>query len=189
MKAVLGSYSGSATVTVTLTGIFTTDADIGGPSPAGSASYTASSDTYTVAGGGADIQGTSDQFNFLYKPVNGNATLIARVTSEQNTNTWAKAGVMFRNSAAAGDMEVSLVVSYSNGVSFQWRSSSGGSTSYSVTGGIPAPTWIELVRSGNTFTAYYATTTAEPTDLVPVDPGAHRRRPSPWGPPRSAACA
>ena len=171
VHATQGSLSGSATVTVTSTGIFATDADIGSPSPAGSSSYNAGSDTYTVAGGGADIQNTSDQFNFLYKPVNGNATLIARVTSEQDTNTWAKAGVMFRNSAAAGDMEASLVVSYSSGVSFQWRSSSGGSTGYTVTGGVSAPAWIELVRNGNTFTAYYATTTAEPTSSQWIQEG------------------
>ena len=148
---------------MTSTGIFTTDADIGAPSPAGSSSYTASTDTYTVAGGGADIQGASDQFNYLYKTVNGDATLIARVTGEQNTNAWAKAGVMFRNSNAAGDMEASMIVSYSSGVSFQWRSSSGGSTSFAETTGVSALAWVELVRSGNTFTAYYATTTAEPT--------------------------
>ena len=55
-----------------------TDADIGSPTLAGSAAY--SSGVYTVQGSGADIYGTSDQFNFVSQPLTGNQTLIARVT-------------------------------------------------------------------------------------------------------------
>ena len=41
-----------------------TDADIGSPPITGGAEYDAPSDTTTISGNGADIFGTSDQFNF-----------------------------------------------------------------------------------------------------------------------------
>src|SRR4029077_19378532 len=73
-----------------------TDTDIGGPSPAGTASY--SSGVYTVTGGGANIYGTSDQYNYVHQSGAGDETLIARVTglSGSNLNAYAKAGVEFR---------------------------------------------------------------------------------------------
>ncbi len=52
------------------------DADIGGPSPVGSAICT--SGVYTVVGGGTNITGTSDQFNFASQTVSGDQTMIAR---------------------------------------------------------------------------------------------------------------
>jgi len=56
----------------------------------GSASY--ANGVYTVNGAGIDIYGANDQFHYVYQPVNGNGTLIARVTSQTNTSANAKAG-------------------------------------------------------------------------------------------------
>ena len=41
-----------------------------------------------------------------------------------------------------------------NGVTWQSRSSTGGSTGNSATASLIAPYWVKLVRSGNTFTGY-----------------------------------
>ena len=60
IQAANGQFSGSATIQQ---GIFSSDADIGLPSQAGSGSYSAGSGIYTVAGGGSDIWSTADQFN------------------------------------------------------------------------------------------------------------------------------
>ncbi len=135
---------------------------------AGSASYDSPTSTYTITGAGTDIWNNADGFQFAYSTLTGDATLIARVTSQQNTNAWAKAGVMFRNSAAVDAMEASLVVSYSNGVSFQWRSSNGGGSNNATTGSVAAPAWVKLVRSGNSFTAFYSTSTGVPTTWTQV---------------------
>ncbi|HSV13196.1 MAG TPA: hypothetical protein VLI90_02990, partial [Tepidisphaeraceae bacterium] len=143
-------------------GAFNSDLDIGSPSPTGSSSYNAGTGTYTVAGGGSDIWNTSDQFHFLSKSFTGDGVMIARVTSVQNTNTWAKAGVMFRDSTAANSMFADVLVSYSSGVTFQWRNSTGGTADYALISGIAAPAWVKLVRGGNSFTAFYATTAGTP---------------------------
>src|SRR2546421_3685168 len=98
-----------------------TDADIGAPGLAGSANFTASSGAWTIAGGGADIYNTSDQFNLASETITGNGTAIVKVNSVGNTDPWAKAGLMFRGSAAAGDTFADMVITPGQGVSFQWR--------------------------------------------------------------------
>jgi hypothetical protein len=73
--------------------------DIGSVGQAGSASY--SSGSFTVAGSGADIWGIADAFQFASQTVSGDVVVVARVVSEQNTNAFAKAGVMLRSSLDA----------------------------------------------------------------------------------------
>jgi uncharacterized repeat protein (TIGR03806 family) len=134
------------------------DADIGSPGLAGSAGYT--NGIWTVVGGGTDIWGTSDQFNFASASATGDATLIARVTSLQNSDPgtgWSKAGLMFRNDNTAGSVNVSIVATAGQGVSFQWRSTAGGQSSNSQKTGITVPIWLRLVRSAGTFTGSYST--------------------------------
>src|SRR4029079_6262733 len=55
------------------------DPDIGGPGVAGWAGYT--NGNWTVRGGGSDIWNSADQFHYAYTTVNGDSTIIARVTS------------------------------------------------------------------------------------------------------------
>ncbi len=136
------------------------DIDIGAPGKAGTASVNGI--TYVVSGGGADIWGNSDQFNYDYIPTTGiTNTLIAKVTSITNTNTWAKAGVMFRDSTAAGAIFVDMVATQGQGVSFQWRSTTSGSCGDTQTASIGAPSstnpvWVKLVKNGTTYTGYYS---------------------------------
>jgi hypothetical protein len=130
-----------------------TDLDIGSPALAGSTTY--NSGTFTVKGGGADIWRSSDQFNYAYKSSSGNVTITARVASEHNTNGWAKAGVMIRDTTAANSAYAFAIVSPSNGVAFQYRPSTGAWVAQSdQINGVTPPYWVRLVRSGSTFTAY-----------------------------------
>ncbi|HEY5041370.1 MAG TPA: chitobiase/beta-hexosaminidase C-terminal domain-containing protein [Verrucomicrobiae bacterium] len=134
-----------------------TDADIGSPGMAGSAGYT--NGNWTVTGGGSDIWGGSDQFNYASTSVGGDGTIIAKVTSLQNSDSsgWSKAGIMFRNDSTAGSVNVSIVAAATQGVSFQWRGTAGGQSSFQDITGITAPVWLKLVRSTGTFTGSYST--------------------------------
>jgi hypothetical protein len=130
-------------------------ADIGAVAAAGSASY--SGGTFTVIGSGADIWGTADEFRYVYQSASGACEMRARVTSVGNTDPWAKSGVMVRESTAAGSRFAAVYITPGNGVSFQWRSSTGGSCSQTTVAGITAPRYVRLVRSSsNGFTAYYS---------------------------------
>jgi regulation of enolase protein 1 (concanavalin A-like superfamily) len=130
--------------------------DVGAPSPAGTSTY--NSGTFTITASGVDIWGTSDQFHFVYQQLSGDVDVVARVESLTNTNSWAKAGLMFRSSLSATAPEVFTGVTGSNGVTFQHRAASGqSSVSDGLQSGIGAPRWVRLVRAGDTITAYHAT--------------------------------
>jgi alpha-galactosidase len=129
------------------------DQDIGSVGVAGSGSGCA--DAFAVEGGGDDIWNNADAFNFLSRALSGDNSIIARVMAVENTDGWAKGGVMFRNDTTAGSMFADAFVSPGNGVNFQWRASTGGTCGSAGISGITAPVWVRLTRSGTSFTASY----------------------------------
>jgi beta-glucanase (GH16 family)/regulation of enolase protein 1 (concanavalin A-like superfamily) len=131
--------------------------DIGNPGILGSASFLTAAGTWTVAGSGADIWGTADQFHFASESVPGDGSLTAQVLSVQNTNAWAKAGVMFRDSADPGAPFADVLATPANGVAFEWRPSPGAQAQDVHVPGLSAPVWVQLVRAGNAFSAAYST--------------------------------
>ena len=133
-------------------GMFAGNQDIGAAGLTGSATYDGSQ--YVLQGSGADIWGTADAFQFSYIPVTGDQSITARVNSQTNTNEWAKAGLMIRESLNANAKSVLTAITPLQGATFQYRSTTGGTTSYVAANGPVAPYWVKLVRSGNTFTSY-----------------------------------
>lgn len=103
-------------------------ADIGNPSPAGSQSFDQSTGTWTIAGGGADITGTSDQFRAVWQSVSSGSGIAAHVTAQSDTSAGAKAGVMLRTSTDPGSPYYGAFVTPSDGVIVQERSTEGGPT-------------------------------------------------------------
>lgn len=146
--------SNAATLTVNSAGLPApwADSDIGNPGVAGSASF--ASGTFTVNGGGSDIWNTSDQFNYVYQAVTGNETIIARVASQQNTDPWAKAGVMVRDSLNANAAYAFVHTTPGNGTDFQFRTADGASAQWNGQTNAAAPEWVELVINGTTVTGY-----------------------------------
>jgi len=135
-------------------GIFTAAADIGAVAASGFASE--SSGIYLLQGSGADIGNAADEFQFVSKDHSGDALFIAKVDSITNTNAAAKAGIMFRDGAAANAKNAFVAVTPSNGVTFQVRASAGGATTSQTTTGLTAPKWLKLLRAGDVFTAFHS---------------------------------
>lgn len=165
-----GSIQHSTNVTLVVSGGALpsgwTDVDVGGVGMAGSASY--SSGTFLVSGSGTDIYNTGDQFNFAYQPVSGDQTIIARVASENGTQGYAKAGIMFRETLNSNAVEASVLITPSNGVAMEVRPTTAAAT-INMTGwikGVLPPQWVRLVRSGNTFTGSYSTDGSTWTQLA-----------------------
>jgi hypothetical protein len=146
------------------------DEDIGDPAMAGSA--VTSGNTITLQGGGYDIWNQSDQFNYDSESLTGDATMVVHVDSTQKTDPWwAKAGLMFRNSSEPDAAYVGLYENPSGLVEMQWRDVDAGQANYvGQVGQFNSANWLELVKTGDNFSAYYATTTGTPTasDWVPV---------------------
>jgi regulation of enolase protein 1 (concanavalin A-like superfamily) len=149
------SAASSTADAATAAHILFTSKDIGPVGLAGSYSY--DNGKYTVTGSGKDIWAAEDQFNFAYLPVTGDITVAASVYSQQNTNAWAKAGLMMRATLDANSPYAMLDVTPGNGVVFQWRSSSGGSTKQTAVAMQTVPIWLKLVRTGTLIEGYYST--------------------------------
>ncbi|TAK96204.1 MAG: DUF1349 domain-containing protein, partial [Verrucomicrobia bacterium] len=128
--------------------------DVGSVGVAGNAAFTYSNNVFSLTGSGSDIWNTADAFRFVYVPVTGNCTVVARVLSLQYVDVWSKAGVMIRESLNANSAHAFVAVTPGNGVAWQYRSTTGGNSSNNNTTGLNAPYWVRLVRSGNTFTGY-----------------------------------
>ena len=154
-------YVSSSTTTNIFAGPFVTKTlpsnwvswDIGSVGLGGMAAFT--NGVYTVQGSGSDIWSTSDSFQYVWQPWTGDGQIVARVESVQNTDPWAKAGIMFRETLDPGSRNTIIFVSPSSGVSLQGRTSTGGgSTSVNTVTGVTAPRWISLVRQGNDLSGY-----------------------------------
>jgi hypothetical protein len=125
--------------------------DIGSVGVVGSAANV--SGTYTVKGSGADIWGTADAFRYVCFPATGDAKLTVRVSAVQNTNAWAKSGIMIRENLTAGSKNAFMAVSAASGVTFQRRTASAGGTTSTLAGGA-VPRWLRLTRVGTLFTGF-----------------------------------
>ena len=108
---------------------------------------------FTVAGSGADIWWAADGFRYTYQRLTGDGAIVARVVQNQNTDSWAKVGVMMRETLAAGSKHVSMLTTAGQGPQFLWRDATGGGsverTPYR--GKRFAPRWVRLERRGDTF--------------------------------------
>jgi hypothetical protein len=120
--------------------------------------------TYTMTGSGADIWTVNnveaDEFHFAYKMLSGAGSIAAKVVSMDNTNDWAKAGVMIRESLDPASAHAMMVVTPTQGVSFQRRPGTAATSvsDNSTTGAEVAPHWVKIERTiSGSFTAYHST--------------------------------
>jgi hypothetical protein len=112
---------------------------------------------------GSDIWGSADSFGFVYAPISGDATLVADLCCESNTDPYAKFGVMLRQSLDPGSPDVILDVKPDGGVEFMMRTTPNGGTTFLTGGSVPVGpygdgrvdigAYATLVRSGSTVTA------------------------------------
>ncbi|MBN2139043.1 MAG: lamin tail domain-containing protein [Sedimentisphaerales bacterium] len=133
-----------------------TGQDIGSPSAAGS--HTAVGGVYTIEADGDDIWNYSDNFYYVYAPLSGDGGLTARVTSVENTNEWAKAGVMIRETLTGGSKHAMMIVTPSGKRSMQWRAETDDRSWDNTvdTGTALVPFWVRIERIGDTISGYYA---------------------------------
>ncbi len=126
--------------------------DVGAVGLAGDATHL--DGAFTVSGSGTDIWNNADGFHFTYRDWSGNAEIVARVTSVGNTDPWAKAGVMFRESLTAGSRHVMMVITPGNGSAFQRRVATDGVSTHTAGPVVTAPYWVKLLRTGDSFDGY-----------------------------------
>jgi hypothetical protein len=133
-------------------------------SPASVGNFTeAPAGTYTMTAAGTDIWGVADEFHYAFKTLTGVGSIQAQVLSIDDTDPWAKAGVMIRESLEPGSKFAAVYITPGNGCRFQGRmdtdteATSDTSVVTAEQTAITAPYWIKLERdfAGN-FRAYYS---------------------------------
>ncbi len=117
----------------------------------------------TMSGCGTDIWNSADQFRFASKSLSGNGSIIAKVESVDNTDPWAKGGVMIRDSLDPGARFAAVYATPGNGVRYQARllAASAATSDTAVATAeqmaLKTPVWVKIERVGTTFNGYYST--------------------------------
>jgi hypothetical protein len=146
-------------------GTFLGHEDIGNTAAEGNATFDGTSSRYTLNSSGFDIWDTHDAFHYVYKRLTGDGEIVTRAINIQNTDFWAKGGVMMRegldsNSKNAFTFETpNTDGTCHNEPVFQWRTNTTGGSADSgnhVCNVQRAPVWLRLVRSGNNFSGFWA---------------------------------
>lgn len=116
-----------------------------------------------MAGAGSDIWGTEDSFRFVYRPLPSDGRVAAVVAQETNTDEFAKAGIMIRQSLDPSAPHVILDVKPDGGVEFMTRPAHGGETTFIAGSWVPVTpddsgavvinALLSLTRIGTTVTA------------------------------------
>jgi hypothetical protein len=119
---------------------------------------------FTLAGT-MDLWGSADGFHFVWLPVQGDAVLVARVTSMDNPGGvgHAKAGLCIRESLDGGSRCVTQCTTPGDGTQFTYREKTDDKTTRifpdpaNPRPAVPKgkfPCWLKLVRQGNEFSGY-----------------------------------
>ena len=114
---------------------------------AGTVAVTEAAGKISLTGAGADIWNNSDEFTYAYKTLTGDGSMTARVVSNgTGTNTWAKGGVMVRDSLNGGSTHAFMPITGGggNGASFQYRAATNGASANVDSGTVLAPPyWVQ----------------------------------------------
>jgi len=111
---------------------------------------------YTIAASGADVWDTVDAFHYVYRSLEVNGSIVARVAALDAPNPWTKAGVMIRTSIDPSSAHAFMLVSRDNGIAFQRRPTLGADSVHTSGGSGVAPLWVRLTRTENVVTGAYS---------------------------------
>ncbi|MGO9199258.1 MAG: PA14 domain-containing protein [Limisphaerales bacterium] len=107
-----------------------------------------------LSGAGADVWGRSDGLHFLYQMLTGDGQIVAKVGPVDNTDPWAKAGLMIRGDLEDGSINAFVARTPGHGATFQYRTATGGGTVAEFGGPVGDLCWLRLQRQGNVFSAW-----------------------------------
>lgn len=135
-------------------GIFDNNSDVGLAIHAGSAQFIQSSNEYQITGGGANIWGQKDAFQYLWKKDSGDFSLTTRIRwIGDGKNAHRKAGWMIRQSLTPDSPYADAVVHGDGLTSLQFRETKGGPTE-EIQSPISGPAFLRLERHGEVFSLY-----------------------------------
>jgi hypothetical protein len=104
---------------------------------------------------GGDLYGQSDAFQFVFQPLVGNGSIVARIAkvSADQQGAQPQAGIMFRSTALGDSPCVAMLAVPNVGNVFLSRLTPGGPVNNSSTTG-SGPVYLKLSRHGSTISGY-----------------------------------
>jgi TolB protein len=149
--AVLMTMATTPAATQQALGYFENSQDVGGPAIAGSSTYDAESQAYTMTGAGYNMWGTRDEFQFAWRRMKGD--FIVRTHAQflgQGVDPHRKMGWIVRSSLDADSPYVDVAVHGDGLTSLQFRRTKGGITEQIVSP-VKAADVMQLERQGRTY--------------------------------------
>ncbi len=153
-----------------------TAADIGLPASDGYSGFDATTEVYSVTGGG--VVGAKDQLQLVSSPVTGDQILVTRVDSfpvspAGSIPATSTAGITFRENTNSDSPMVEIIYDrFLQSLRFRHRDSAVGAIEQTGSNvSIAGQFWLRLVRIGNGFTASYSTSDTAPRDCDWVNLG------------------
>jgi TolB protein len=146
-------------------GTFTNSGDVGGPAIKGSSEFSAGQ--YKITGSGANIWAKQDQFQYVWREMTGNFTVVATMKFLGKGADHRKAGIMVRQSLDT-DATYADVVIHGNGMpGLQWRSKQGEDTNgFDLPFDSPGTFKVKLVRNGVKIYMFIGKDGAEPREIA-----------------------
>ena len=110
---------------------------------------------YQITGSGTDVYGDTNDFFYVYTTLSGDGSMKARVASVENTDGWAKAGVMVRDALEEDSPHAATGQTPRNGQQFLWANDYGQETDgNNPIREVEPPAWARIERQGPTVTGY-----------------------------------
>src|SRR5438132_11876826 len=158
----LAEMSGANALTSTGTeaaiaaGIFEGHGDIGTVLHPGSVEYDAAKRSYTIAGSGENMWSASDAFQFVWKKMSGDVTLMADITFlSKGLNEHRKAVLMIRQSLDADSPYADVALHGSGLTSLQYREEKAAAT-HEIQANFSAPKRLRIEKRGAYFSMWLA---------------------------------
>src|SRR5688500_14333510 len=150
-------------------GDFEAHADVGSPKIAGSATYNAASQVYTLSAGGVNIWAKRDEFQFAHRKMKGDFIVQAQVEFVgKGVDPHRKAGIMARASIADFDSAYVDGAIHGDGLtSLQFRKAKGEDTAQTEMPTAKGATVVQLERKGNVF-IFSAARFGEPFEVAQI---------------------
>ena len=114
---------------------------------------------HSISSTSGDISSTAnDHFRFVYKQLNGDGSIAAKVNSLSATHEWSKGGVMIRETMEVTSTRAHMIVTGVGRRAFENRPTTGANSASSNTarGTNTFPFWVKIERKGDQFTGSFS---------------------------------
>lgn len=134
--------------------------------------FTVSGNQININSSGMDVWNTADDFYFIYQAVCGDFEITTKMESMKNSGTWAKAGLMVRESLLPSSM-FGMIATFqpqnNTGTCFQVRTAKGISSQSISCANTNINTWYRLTRKGKLITSEYSSNGSNWTQISSLE--------------------